>query len=169
MRHTLLDHVTRYELPIGRRCIYYGRVALLLMGSVVSTECHLCRGIWISRDTRESTQTMETTAANPEIRRNSWMWVRQSRVNLKEHKRSHNSYLEITKSIIITIYVICNKFFKNCTSHKKNFIHIFNLLNFTILVSLTILKKFFYFCIYFCFLFAFTLDAVMHLLKFCII
>lgn len=155
MRHTLLDHVTRYELPIGRRCIYYGRVALLLMGSVVSTECHLCRGIWISRDTRESTQTMETTAAIPGVRRNSWTGGYVNRASISKNiTRSHN------KSH--------NKFFKNCISHKKNFIHIFNLLNFTILVSLTTLKKSFYFCIYVCFLFAFTLDAVMHLLKFCI-
>lgn len=41
MKHTLLDHVARYEFPIERRRIYYGYVALLLMGNVASTEYHL--------------------------------------------------------------------------------------------------------------------------------
>lgn len=82
MKHTLLDHVARYEFPIGRRRIYYGCVALLLMGSVVSTEYHLWR-IRISRDTRESTQTMETTVADSEGSSQTWILerARQSRIN----------------------------------------------------------------------------------------
>lgn len=82
MKHTLLDHVARYEFPIGRRRIYYGCVALLLMGSAVSTEYHLWR-IRISRDTRKSTQTMETTVA--EGLSQTWILERehQSRVNTK--------------------------------------------------------------------------------------
>lgn len=35
--------ITKHDTSfgIGRRCIYYGSVVLLLMAGIVSTECHL--------------------------------------------------------------------------------------------------------------------------------
>lgn len=44
---TFLVGEARYEFRIGRRYIYYGHVALLLMSEVVRTERYLCTGIRI--------------------------------------------------------------------------------------------------------------------------
>lgn len=113
MKHTLLDHVARYEFPIRRRRIYYGCVALLLMGSVVSREYHLWR-IRILRDTRESTQTMETTVANFEDSSQTWILERahRSRVNIKQITGSNSSYCRIKGSLLFLSFFlhICTNF-----------------------------------------------------------